>query len=581
MSVPDTRRRWGMTVVFVLAIGVGAAAWLAGTRVQSPAQAAARAAPPEPSLVTAAVEQRVLASTVIARGDVQPTATFAVDGPAAAAGTGGDATLSGVVTGLWVATGDEVAAGARIVEVSGRPVFVFAGETPVYRSMRPGMSGPDVVQLQAGLAGLGCAAGDSGIYDDATKTCVEQLYTDAGYAAVRGSATEIADLATAETAAADARDELSAAEAALLAAQQPAPPADVVAVERRVARAERAADSALIDGGSAIEEAWAAFDARLVALNAALAGADPSAGAGGGGDGSPEVGGGAGGGGAAGVAERQAAWTAALAARADVDTAARRARAAHADAADGVAAAADELAVLLAPPDVAAEELVVTQRRAAAERAERQLAELTAASGAIVPLGEVVFVSELPVRVASVSTGVGSDGASGGPGAGGGAGSGGDGALVTLASPTLQATVSLPASSRPLVHDGMEIVLLDEVSGETVVGTIASITDRPLSQSNATPAHLATVDAVLPDAWAGRNVRATLTAAATEGEVLVVPAAAVSSSAGGETRVRVERADRTLDTVTVHVGLSADGFVEVTPQPGTALQAGDRVVVGR
>lgn len=586
MSRPGVPRRWGLIAAFVSIIGIGATAWLAGTRVQSPARAAARAAPPAPSLVTAPVEHRVLASTVIARGEVKPIATFSINGPTLA--TGSDA-AAGVVTGLWVSAGDEVSAGQRVVEVSGRPVFVFAGATPAYRAMRPGMSGPDIVQLRAGLVARGCAAGDvgdGGVYDDAVKECVEQLYADAGYDALRGSPTELADLAAAETAAADAADSLAAAEAALTAAQQPAARTDVAAIERRIERAERSYATAVIEGHDAVAAAWTTFDAQLAALNGLLAGAGSAGGAGSDADGAQAgVGGGAAdgaGGGAAGgggVAQRQAAWAAVLVARTGVRTAARQATATTSDARAEVEGTTDELTVLTASPDVAAEQLVVAQRRAAVARADRHLAELTAASGAIVPYGEIVFVAELPVRVASVSAGVGGAGANGGGASGGPSGDGG--ALVTLASPTLLATVSLPASARSLVHEGMEVVLLDEASGETVVGTIAAITDRPQSQGAGTPAHLATVDALLPDTWAGRNVRATLTAAATDGEVLVVPSASISSSAGGETRVRVERAGGTVETVPVHVGLSADGFVEVTPQPASALRPGDRVVIGQ
>jgi hypothetical protein len=45
--------------------------------------------------------------------------------------------------------------------------------------------------------------------------------------------------------------------------------------------------------------------------------------------------------------------------------------------------------------------------------------------------------------------------------------------------------------------------------------------------------------------------------------------------------VRVERATGTIETVAVHVGLSADGFVEVEPGDLASLGPGDRVVIGR
>jgi hypothetical protein len=66
----------------------------------------------------------------------------------------------------------------------------------------------------------------------------------------------------------------------------------------------------------------------------------------------------------------------------------------------------------------------------------------------------------------------------------------------------------------------------------------------------------------------------------TGGEVLAVPLAALTAGPGGEARVELvdgEDDDGTLLEVTT--GLSADGFVEVTPVDGD-LAEGDLVVVG-
>lgn len=115
-----------------------------------------------------------------------------------------------------------------------------------------------------------------------------------------------------------------------------------------------------------------------------------------------------------------------------------------------------------------------------------------------------------------------------------------------------------------------------------VTGTVRSISDRAEpSPTSGAPSYQAIIDAELPDTWSGRNVRATFTTASTDHEVLVVPAAAVSSAADGQTRVQVERSDGTIITVDVATGLSADGFLEVAPADGSALANGDRVVIGR
>jgi len=573
MSARTSGRRFGLGIAAVAVIGAGVAAWLVGSRVQSPNQAAARAAPPEASWVTAPVERRVLAATVITRGDVRPIRSTSIAGPAPA--TGPAASGTGVVTGLWVAVGDEVTAGQRVVEVSGRPVFVFEGATPAYRALRPGMAGADVGQLQAGLVALGCDAGDSGTYDDTTKECVAAMYRDAGYAVVLGSESELADLGEAEVAVDAAGDQLAVANAALDAARRPADAATLAAAQRDLDAATRARDDTAASGPAAVTTAVESFDAALRSLNGLLAAADPTAAAA---AGSPDAGAAAGPvAPASGVAERDSAWTDVTDARRAVDVAVRRAAGDLADADAAVAAATDALTTLGAPPDTSAEQLAVDQATAALSRAKDRLADLQAVSGAVVPAGEVVFVPELPARVGSIAASVG-----GGAGAtSGDPGSGGAGALVVLASPALEASISLTPSARPLVQEGMPVELLDEVSGESVTGTVTAITDRPAASGNAPAAYTATVDADLPETWAGRNVRATLTSASTDHEVLVVPAAAVSSGADGAARVRVERADGSVETLDVHVGLSADGFVEVEPETADALDAGDRVVVGR
>ena len=66
-----SKRRWmWLLALLVLAASSGLSWWL-GARSQSPEQAAARAEPPPASWITAPVEERVLASTVVMRGDVR------------------------------------------------------------------------------------------------------------------------------------------------------------------------------------------------------------------------------------------------------------------------------------------------------------------------------------------------------------------------------------------------------------------------------------------------------------------------------------------------------------------------------
>jgi multidrug efflux pump subunit AcrA (membrane-fusion protein) len=75
------------------------------------------------------------------------------------------------------------------------------------------------------------------------------------------------------------------------------------------------------------------------------------------------------------------------------------------------------------------------------------------------------------------------------------------------------------------------------------------------------------------------NVRVTIPVKSTQGEVLAVPVAALSAGPDGESRVEAIRSGK-ITIVQVEVGLSADGYAEVTPVGGI-LSEDDQVVVGR
>jgi hypothetical protein len=64
-----------------------------------------------------------------------------------------------------------------------------------------------------------------------------------------------------------------------------------------------------------------------------------------------------------------------------------------------------------------------------------------------------------------------------------------------------------------------------------------------------------------------------------QGEVLAVPLSAVSLAADGSSRVQRDDGHGRTTSVRVQPGLSAAGYVEVTPLGGS-LAAGDLVVVG-
>jgi hypothetical protein len=103
-----------------------------------------------------------------------------------------------------------------------------------------------------------------------------------------------------------------------------------------------------------------------------------------------------------------------------------------------------------------------------------------------------------------------------------------------------------------------------------------------LDDDSATGGSTATITLVDPtpeqlDAIRGLNVQVTIPIAATNGEVLCVPLAALSAGAGGESRVEIAHADGTSTLVQVTVGLAAEGYAEVDGD----VHESDLVVVGR
>jgi hypothetical protein len=115
--------------------GMALGAWYMGSRIQSPAEMAARTAAPEASPILVPVESRVLSSDVVTRGTVR----FGLPQPISIA----PSTVKGAV-GLISSLprpNANFGEGEVILSASGRPVFVLSGAAPAFRDMAPGTSG--------------------------------------------------------------------------------------------------------------------------------------------------------------------------------------------------------------------------------------------------------------------------------------------------------------------------------------------------------------------------------------------------------------------------------------------------------
>ncbi len=157
-------------------------AWYAGSRLRSPAEAAATANPPVASRITAPVESRVLESTVISRGTVRYGDPREVVLASSSIKNGATALPPALIVSVPAVKGTVLAEGDKALEVGGRPVLILKGANPAYRDLRPGDTGLDVVQLEEALARLGFEPGPAdGTYDDATARSVEAWYRKTGY----------------------------------------------------------------------------------------------------------------------------------------------------------------------------------------------------------------------------------------------------------------------------------------------------------------------------------------------------------------------------------------------------------------
>ena len=146
------------------------AGWAAASQIRSPAQIAADTAAPNASLISVPVERRSLATEVIVRGTVRYGKPQQVALP-----------VSGLKSNAQIVSraprpDSRLRDGAVGLTVSGRPVFVLRGDTPMHRDLGPGDSGQDVRQLERALARLGHRPGAiDGRYNGATAAAVADL----------------------------------------------------------------------------------------------------------------------------------------------------------------------------------------------------------------------------------------------------------------------------------------------------------------------------------------------------------------------------------------------------------------------
>jgi hypothetical protein len=600
---------------------VASGGWVAARQIKSPAQIAADTAPPQASLITAQVERRLLSSEVIVRGTGRYGKPEAISLPSSSLKTSTQV-ISRIAKPDAVLRERSVA-----MVVSGRPVFVLRGPTPMHRDLGPGDSGEDVRQLESALARFGYGPGAvDGRYDRATAAAVAQMYRSADATPFGLTEAQTDKLNTAAALVGTATDHMLQMRLALRTAARGAPRADVnqaqidaaaVAELMPPARAAAAAartriaearDLAAIarrleaqgDGAARRDVATAGVEvtAKQNALNDALH--------------------------TQGDAQRALDALPADAPQAEVDAAraalrvaAAKVPAARADLAaveaayaaavnalrqssakahdDGRKAARDRalaesdlrqarrtlttlehkyrlarsrVRILERPPGTLAERRIVAAATREVRRAQAELGRLAARSGVQVPADEILFFANTPVRVDTVTAKRGGQVS---------------GDLMTVSNTTLAVDAGLSPREVKLVRTGMRVRIEDAETGIDLRGRVSRIAPRPGTNPellDPTKTNIEVTPVGADKRLVNTSVRLRIAIKSTRGKVLTVPVNALSVGADGRSRVQVDIGAGQTRLVPVTPRLAAGGSVEVQPRRGGALKEGDRVVVG-
>jgi hypothetical protein len=605
-----------IAVVFLAAAG-----WVAAGQIKSPAQIAADTAAPSASLLTAQVERRSLSTEVIVRGTGRYGKPEAISLPSSSLKTSSQLISR-------IAKPDAVLRdGSTAMTVSGRPVFVLQGATPMHRDLGPGDSGADVRQLERALARAGYRPGAvDGRYDGATAGAVARMYRAHGAAPFGLTEAQRDKLNTAASAASSATDRLLQMRLALRTATRGATPAEVNqarvdaaavkelipparaaigAARTRIADARDAAaiakrlqtqgdgtarrdvataqvdvttkQSAYNDAVSAQSEAQRAVDvldpaatpAEVEAARAALRVATSKV---------PNA--------RAELEASQQAYQAAQNVLAQSNTkasddgrkAARDLALAQSDLREAqntlstldhkYRLAQSRVRVLVRPTSTRIERESVTAAARELDRSEADYGRLAARSGVQVPADEILFFAQTPVRVDTVTAKRGTQVS---------------GDLMTVSNTTLAIDAGLSPQDAKLVKVGQPVHIEDAETAIDVHGRVSRVADRPGTNPQLADPTKTAIEVTPRGAdkrLVNTSVRLTIAIKSTKGKVLTVPLNALSVGADGQSRVQVDAGGTRTRIVLVNPGLAAQGNVEIAPKRHGALKEGDRVVIG-
>ena len=189
---------------------------------------------------------------------------------------------------------------------------------------------------------------------------------------------------------------------------------------------------------------------------------------------------------------------------------------------------------------------------AAARTLEAELVDGSSpSSGVQLPADEVLFVPTTPLRVSALPAGVGESPS---------------GPLVTVTSSDVVIDGFVPVEQAGLIQKGAEVLIDEPDLGVSASGRVSLVAERP-GTHGADGFHVYFRVAVEGDAPAGvigSSLRLTIPVDSTGSAELTVPLSAVSLGPDGGSRVQRSSGEG-FEVVPVRTGLSADGYVSVTP----------------
>jgi tetratricopeptide (TPR) repeat protein len=180
------------------------------------------------------------------------------------------ATASSAVITKLPEAGQMIDTGQVIMEIEGSPVFLLQGDLPLWRDLKPGVTGKDVANLREALQKIGIDAGEGQTYDAALSGAITALYRNAGYAEPVAMAEDKAQQETAKEALDEAKATLTEAQEALTKAKNAKPDEATVIRAQASVDAARAAYEDALNGDCTSLGAIACTETVLTAAKANL-----------------------------------------------------------------------------------------------------------------------------------------------------------------------------------------------------------------------------------------------------------------------------------------------------------------------